>query len=802
MQTEVLLSDHAGKSFQIDALGAKCGVVFDPAGRRKLGNEREDGDNSRGVTAGPNPVRRFLPQWALSNTTAAAALVGAGAVAFFTTWFLMSPLVERVDRTFLMGMIVGNIAIAAGFAVLIGVRLWHVLAERRRQLAGARTHLQLVGLFSLLAVVPAVIAFLFAFTILRGSLNDVFSERIDNYVNISRDFANTYFQDEANNAGINLNQIELDLARGAALGVNAENAPIAFRRSLLQQALVRDLAALVILDSERNIVGRVQRVNAAFVLPPAEVFDRIDSAAAEGRPRQEWGNFDLNDEGAIDLFRGVLKINAYDGGYIVTYKVIPPAMSTRLLAVRGMRDDWAEATASRARLERVFLAGYIVLAVIILFGAIWLAIWAATRLVQPIGRLVTMAENVSSGDLASRVEVHKEDGELGALARSMNRMTAQLQTQRDDLIDTNRQFDERRRFTEAVLSGVSSSVIGLSEDGRITIANRSAADVLGDDAAQLTGRRISDVMPELTFALERSAAATDAETGEQIEIVRDGRVQTLNVRIVKDEVNGEKRFVATFDDITQLISAQRNAAWGDVARRIAHEIKNPLTPIQLSAERLRRKYLGEVSSTPEVFDKCTETIIRQVNDIGRMVDEFSSFARMPKPVIAREDLRELVRAAVFPQKVTFPDIDFEVETPDEPSFVDCDGRLIVQALSNLIKNAGESISARAAEPGRGYPGRIRIEIEQAQDAVQLSITDNGVGLPSTERHRLTEPYMTTRAKGTGLGLAIVKKIAEEHGGALSFTDDGSLGPSGARMTMILPRSEVEEPPQRHAAAAE
>ena len=401
-----------------------------------------------------------------------------------------------------------------------------------------------------------------------------------------------------------------------------------------------------------------------------------------------------------------------------------------------------------------------------------------------------MAERVSSGDLGARVEVYKDDGELGALARSMNHMTAQLQTQRDDLVDTNRQFDERRRFTEAVLSGVSAGVIGLDLDGRITIANKSAVDLIGEKSEPLTGQNISQIMPELSVLLKRAAASLYAEVGDQVDVTRHGRTRTLNVRIVKDLTVDGKNFVVTFDDITQLISAQRNAAWGDVARRIAHEIKNPLTPIQLSAERLRRKYLGEITTNPEVFERCTDTIIRQVNDIGRMVDEFSSFARMPKPVIGREDLRELAKAAVFPQKVTFADVEFSIDAPEEPAFVECDGRLIVQALSNLLKNAAESIGARLASDESGSPGRIDVRSETAGPLSMVHIVDNGVGLPAEERHRLAEPYMTTRAKGTGLGLAIVKKVAEDHGGSLEFTDDQSLGVTGARITISLMRDGV------------
>ena len=746
--------------------------------------------------SGVRTARRFVPQWALSNTTAAAALFGAGIVAFLTTWFLMSPLVERVDRGFLMAMIIGNIVIAAGFALLVGARLFHVWSDRRNQLAGSRTHIQLVGLFSLLAVVPAVIAFLFAFTILRASLNDVFSERIDKYQNTARDLANGLVAIKAAGLEQPMHLIVQDLIREKETGRGFEQSPISFRQYIHDQAQIRGLSALFLVDGENRIVIRAEIVPGHYNLPSAEALANLKS----GGPGEVFV-FGVNDDATLDIFRGALSLDHFGGGYLVGYQPIDPITTGRLFAVREVRVDWEEAKLGRARLERVFLAGYVVLAVIILFGAIWLALWAATKIVQPVGRLVDMAERVSGGALDARVEVYEEDGELGALARSMNHMTAQLQTQRDDLIDTNQQYDDRRRFTEAVLSGVTAGVIGLSDDGRITIANKSAAEFLGEDGPRLTGRSISDVMPELGQLLTRATQSSFTEVGDQIDLVRHGRTRTLNVRIVKDHAKQDQSYVATFDDITQLIAAQRNAAWGDVARRIAHEIKNPLTPIQLSAERLRRKYLSEVKSTPEVFDKCTETIIRQVNDIGRMVDEFSSFARMPKPVIGREDIRELIKAAVFPQKVTFADIEFTVELPDAPIYAECDGRLIVQALSNLLKNAGESIAARIAEPDSAESGKIVIRLIAEDGQSRVQIIDNGIGLPAAERHRLTEPYMTTRSKGTGLGLAIVKKVAEDHGGSLEFFDDHTFGKSGARMVITLPRV-GEERGAAHAAAAE
>lgn len=774
-----------------------------------MSNYEQDQTSEHGASS----ARRFVPEWLLSNITAATALTIAGAIAFLTTWFMMSPLVERVDRTFLMWMIVGNLVIAAGFALIVGVRLFHVWSNRRNQLAGSRTHMQLVGIFSLLAVVPAAIAFLFAFTILRASLNDVFSERIDNYQETARDLANGLIDTYRVDADRMVREIAFDIRRQEEARIGLEQTPISYRRYIYAQAQVRGLSALYLIDGDMNLLIRAEVESGSYKLPSAEIFQQLKNAPPGGAAPV----LGVNDDETYDMFRVTHLIEDYGGGFLIAYYRIEPQTTARIFSAREVVADWEEAKRGRSRLERVFLAGYVVLAIIILFGAIWLALWAATRLVQPIGRLVNMAERVSSGELGARVEVYREDGELGALARSMNHMTAQLQTQRDDLVDTNRQFDARRRFTEAVLSGVSAGVIGLKGDGHITIANKSAAELIKEEKDWLTGQNIADVMPELAPLLARCATSVYPEVGDQIDLIRHGRARTLNVRIVRDMAIEGDAFVATFDDITQLIGAQRNAAWGDVARRIAHEIKNPLTPIQLSAERLRRKYLNEITTNPEIFDRCTETIIRQVGDIGRMVDEFSSFARMPKPVIGEEDLRELVKSAVFPQKVAFPNVEFLFEAPSAPVLTECDGRLIVQALTNLLKNAGESVDARLAEDDRKGQssadaprarGRIIARIEGDRGLAKVHIIDNGIGLPNAERHRLAEPYMTTRAKGTGLGLAIVKKVAEEHSGSLDFQDDHSIGVTGARMTITLPRiggavDDRDEPQaEQHATAAE
>lgn len=715
----------------------------------------------------------------------------------------MSPLVEDVDRSFLMAMVIGNVVIAAGFASLVGLRLFHVWSDRRNQLAGSRTHMRLVGLFSLLAVAPAIIAFLFALTILRASLNDVFSERIDNYQNTARDLANGLIALRADDLKRRVRAISFDIGRQENSGVGFEQTPISFRKYIYDLADFHNLAAIYILDGDGRLIISEEVDQGVYAIPSMQDLENLKE---NGKPGELFF-FGASDDEVYDYFQGALSLGYYNEGFLIVYEAVGAQTASPLLGVRDVIRDWDQAVLGRSRLERVFLAGYLVLATIILFGAIWAALWAATRIVQPIGRLVGMADRVSSGDLGARVEVHKDDGELGALARAMNHMTAQLQTQRDDLIDTNRQFDNRRRFTEAVLSGVSAGVLGVTSDGRIAIANKSAAALLNEDVGKLGGANINVLMPELETLLTQANNAPMQAVAGEVDFTRDGRTRTLNVRIEKESGEGDAEYVITFDDITQLVAAQRNTAWSDVARRIAHEIKNPLTPIQLSAERLRRKYKNEIETDPEIFDRCTETIIRQVNDIGRMVDEFSSFARMPKPVIENQALAELIRAAVFPQKVAFPDIHFEVETPDRLIEANCDGRLMVQALSNLLKNAAESIGARLAKSDEGPPPQIHVRLSSADHSSIIEITDNGVGLPDKERHRLAEPYMTTRDKGTGLGLAIVKKVVEEHGGVLEFLDDTTLGDTGARITIRLPLArenvlltENVEAPARPAAA--
>jgi two-component system nitrogen regulation sensor histidine kinase NtrY len=432
-----------------------------------------------------------------------------------------------------------------------------------------------------------------------------------------------------------------------------------------------------------------------------------------------------------------------------------------------------------------------VVALLLLLAAVWLGLVFAKQLVQPVSELIEAAEQVRAGNLGARVREPNASDELSLLSRTFNRMTSQLASQRADLVEANRQVDKRRRFTETVLAGVSAGVIGLDLDGRITLVNRSAAEFLGAEPELLAGRDLAEILPEMVPILDQLGPTQTKLIQSQFDLRRPGLPQrTLLVRIAAEQQGRQVRgYVATFDDVTELLQAQRKAAWADVARRIAHEIKNPLTPIQLAAERLKRKYLKQIDTDPETFVTCTDTIIRQVGDIGRMVDEFSAFARMPQPVMRRESLGELVAQAVFLQRQAHPDIVFDAAKPSDPVIVACDGRQITQALTNLLQNAIDSIEGRSAEDGESPPpGHIEVLVTLEGGHALITISDNGKGLPEAERDRLTEPYVTTRAKGTGLGLAIVKKIMEDHAGSLDMQDNPG---GGARVVLSMPSEQAE-----------
>src|SRR5713101_6824996 len=612
-----------------------------------------------------------------------------------------------------------DLVLLLALAAVVAKRLVEVWMERQRGLAGSRLQIRLVGLFTLIAVMPTILVAVFSYLFFGSGIESWFSDKVRTAITESVAVADAYVKEH-------------------------------------QQAMLA-------------------RTGLMFALG-------FEDVSKDALRRAQQGEVVIMTDDREERVRALVRLDEFSDLYLYVGRFIEPRVLAHRDETHLAAAQYEQLEGQRSGLQIKFAVIYIVVAMLVLAAAIAIGIHFAAQLADPISRLVGATERVSAGDLSARVPEGDKDDELVSLSRAFNRMTNQIQSQQRELIEANRELDERRRFTETVLTGVSAGVIGLDRDGRIHLPNRSASALLGVDLDLSIGEDLAETAPEMAGLLEQSARRPDRLAQAQVQIAGNNSMRTLLVRIAAEHDDGDiSGFVVTFDDITELLSAQRKAAWADIARRIAHEIKNPLTPIQLSAERLRRKYLKEIKKDPETFRICTDTIIRHVEDIGRMVDEFSSFARMPAPVLKPEDLTTIVEHAVFLERTAHPKIGFEARFAARPVPLRCDARLIGQALINIIKNAIESIEGRIAESGPSPPGQIVVTVE-ADGPVAVTIEDNGKGLPRAGREQLTEPYVTTRAKGTGLGLAIVKKIMEDHRGQLMLSDRER---GGARVRLVF-----------------
>jgi two-component system nitrogen regulation sensor histidine kinase NtrY len=651
-----------------------------------------------------------------------------------------------------------DLVLITALAAIVGLRFLSLLAARSRD-AGARLHLRFVTMFALAAVAPAVVvAFFYGVLVTRG-VDTWFSTRVQTVIETSAKVARAYVDDQQRYIQDHVPIMAQDLNNNAPV---LQAQPVAFTGYLEQLASYHAFHGAYLIDGEGRILARAEAPDApGFIIPPQAAFTSADAGEIYVS-----SNFD----------RTLYRLNAYPDAYLYLARPVQKAIIAHLRDADSSLDSYREAAKNRSRIQLIFILSYLETALLVTVGAVWLGMAAANAISAPVARLVQAAGRVAAGDLTARVEADKDPAEIAVLSRAFNSMTHDLQVQQAALRRARTEAEARSQFIETVLSEVSAGVIGLDAKGRISAANRQAATLLALPGDHGRGRDLSAVAPEVAAVAERAEAVGAAE--EEVDIIRGRESHRLRVRASRSEGG----LVLTFDDITRLVAAQRNAAWKDVARRIAHEIKNPLTPIQLSAERIRRKFR---SSAPvedlETFDRCTDTIIRQVGDIGRMVDEFSAFARMPAPKFSEQDLTELVRAAVFAQRVATPDIQVELAEPTPDVALMADGRMLAQAFTNVLKNASEAIAAR-----RGEPGRIVVRLVSDDDGMTIEVEDNGVGLPEKDRERLTEPYVTTREKGTGLGLAIVKRILEDHGGELELTDARSG--AGALAILKLPAS--------------
>jgi len=679
------------------------------------------------------------------------------------------------SRSSVVILLLVNFVLVLTLGALIAFRLVRLWSERQSTQAGARLHARLVGMFGVIAVVPTIFVAVFAVVTLNMGVDQWFSPNVRGAINNSIAVAKRYVDDHEDSLTHDAFAIATSLQQDPQLFDEDKRVRPEFLFTQLGDLTKdRGLQAAYIFDSHGQLLGSTKQRGIADTKPPTPT----DIAQASG------GTIVIDANTNIGVMRALIRLQALNDAYLLVLRKIDPTVFAYYQRSTAAALEYKKLDHNRSEVQIGFAELYGMLSLLILLAAIWLGLYAANRLVRPISQLIDASERVSSGDLRVQVSVERDDDEVGILGRAFNRMTSQLQAQRNDLVAASHQIDMRRRFTEAVLAGVSAGVIGLDGEGQITIVNRAAARLLGSTSDEMEGRHYSEAVPELAALIRKALSEPIGRSSGEANIKRGGKTRNLSVQVDSEKGGDETGFIVTFDDITDLVSAQRTAAWADVARRIAHEIKNPLTPIQLSAERLKRKYGGEITSDREIFHQCVDTIVRQVGDIGRMVDEFSSFARMPSPIIRLENVQELIQQAVFLQRVAAPQVTFDTQTPADIVYVECDGRLVAQALTNVVKNATESIVAREAT-GDDTPGTIHVWLGTEEGRALLRVIDNGIGLPNEHRHRLTEPYVTTRAKGTGLGLAIVRKIFEDHGGELAITDRTDEQ-SGAEVRIWLP----------------
>ncbi len=721
-------------------------------------------------SSGVQDVRRLM---ALPGIIAIVGGLLAAAISFA---ILVGATPITPDRTTTLALIGLNALFIVLLAILIGREVHRILMARRVGKAASRLHVRIVAMFALVAAIPAIMVAIVASVTLNVGLDRWFEIRTKTIINSSLSIADAYVQENARNLqGTTLSMAyDLDSAR-TLYGLDRTG----FLDLLSKETVGRGLAHAALVKPDGSFVMSA-KTDAAFAMP--EPPEGSVQEAENGRPL-------LIAPETRNIMGAIIKLKELDGLFLYTIKLVDPEVIKARQIVRANTDEYRGLEANRRPTQIAFALPYLSLTLIIVLSAIWTGIAVADRLVRPIRQLIGAADEVATGNLDVSVPVRLSDGDVASLGDTFNNMLLELKSQRNEILTAKDLIDERRRFSEAVLAGVTAGVIGVDPDGIITIVNPSAEAMLATTSAEAVGQNLSAVLPYVGRVFEIGRKSGRPAYRDQVTFYRAGAERTFNVQITveadDDDTEGNS-YVVTVDDITDLVQAQRSSAWADVARRIAHEIKNPLTPIQLSAERIKRRYGKVITEDREVFDQCTDTIIRQVGDIGRMVDEFSSFARMPKPEMKAIDLRDPLREASFLVEVSHPEISFERLFGDQPLRGTFDMRLLAQAFGNIVKNAAEAMEG--VERSDGSRPVIRIQAGLDDGMIRVDVIDNGKGLPRENRQRLLEPYMTTREKGTGLGLAIVKKIVEDHGGRLELHDAPAdfFGGRGAMITLILP----------------
>ena len=731
------------------------------------------------------------------------AIVVLSLVSGLATYLILTGLTPIAPRNeIVLLVLLVNVVVIIAMLAVIGAQAYGLWRAWRNKLAGARVHVRIVLLFTLISALPALLLALAATTTFSRSLDNWFATRTRTIVANSLDVARAYVAEHGQVIRTDIVNMAKDLDDAIEPGVAEPASVQAWRNLIVAQAGLRDLTLVAVIDAKGTVVFSSAMNGGIEYEPPS----------AETIAQAEAGHIPLSMPSDTYRIAAVSKLTRYPGHYLYGARRVSPRVVGHLRRTEAGVAEYERLLQARGGLKLVHGLMYFMISLTGVLASIWVGLWFASQLVAPIRRLIRAAQQVAKGDLSVELPLHRGEGDLRRLSNDFNLMTRELDRQRSALVAVNDQLDQRRRFMEAMLSGVSAGIIGLDAAGVVRLANPSAELLLGIKADKLVGRPLAEAIPAM--AQHCDEAAEHPHKGRvhgQIKMMVGDEERVFAVQMTKEQAqddDGDRGSVVTFDDITELISAQRTSAWGDVARRIAHEIKNPLTPIQLSAERIRRKYGRVIHEDRETFDKLTDTIVRQVGDIKTMVDEFAAFARVPQPTFGLHDIRGIVQEPMIQYRESQSAVAYEIELPPEPVNVQCDGRLLAQALTNLVKNATEAVMSRAEgkDAPEGFRGRVKASVTKDDERVTIEIVDNGPGLPKQNRSRLLEPYVTTKgAKGTGLGLAIVQKIVEQHGGMLTL-DDAPAGAdgvqAGARISITLPLRRPTAKTDHHTEAPE
>lgn len=706
-----------------------------------------------------NRFTRWSRQRRVQNF-ATLGLVLLGPVLALLTFVVLGPLDLGVAEPSLRVVLLADLVYVLVVAALVLQRVAQMVSARRNKSAGSQLHLRLTGVFALLALIPTILVAVFAVLSINVGLEGWFSDRVRNVVSSSLSAAQAYENEHKS-------ELRRD-AEALAAYLDTQRQQIFFMSDgEIRQALAavsgqidRSLTEAFVIDGGGELKARGVGSYEFDYEPPT--VEQIAQSVTEMVIIEDWPN---------NEFRALIALPSFADRYLYVSREVDGAILSLLDETKETVGLYEQLESERGRMLFEFGLLYLGFAVILILAAIWLGLWFAERLSRPIGRLVVASERVGRGDFDVRVVEEDGDDEISQIGRHFNEMTERLHVQREELLSNTAQIDRRRRLFDSVLTSITSGVVGLDSEGRVTFVNRSGQRLL-DVAEGYEETALKVAVPEFGPLFDALIEGKEV-VQEQVNLVRGGKQEALLVRMAtrRNEAGVLEGFVVAFDDVTDLVSAQRTAAWGDVARRIAHEIKNPLTPIQLSAERIQRKFAAKVGDDSEALEQMTNVIVRQTNDLRRIVDEFSKFARMPEPQKLHHDIAVLVKDAVALQQAGQPDVTISLHIEDGSFSADLDATMIGQALTNLIKNAGEATETyREKHPeNRTYKGAIKVALIKDGEFARLTISDNGIGLPE-DRARLFEPYVTTRDKGTGLGLPIVKKIIEEHSGSLRLED--------------------------------